>query len=363
MDNTDPEIEFDENGICNHCINYDKKIKSLPQGEEANIELNRIINEIKRSGRNKRYDCVIGLSGGVDSTYVAYEVKKMGLNPLAVHLDNGWNSELAMVNIENIVKKLNIDLFTYVIDWEEFKDIQLSFLKSSTPDSEVPTDHAIFAILRQVARKHKIKYVINGINIKTEGHHVLSWSQGHSDFGYIKAIQKQFGTKKIKTFPHGNVWTIFQDRFSKKWVNILNYLDYNKDHAKTIIQKELDWRDYGGKHFESRYTKYYQGVILPNKFNFDKRKMHYSSLICAGEMSREDALLLLKEPTYSRVEQLNDEKYIIKKLNITNEEFQRIMDLPKKNYFDYPSYYGRFLKNKVVIKIKRCVFKLIKKSR
>ena len=361
MDTSDPDITFDEVGICNHCHNYDKQIRALPTGKVAEEKLAELIAKIKDAGKTKEYDCIIGLSGGVDSTYVAYLVKEqLGLRPLAVHLDNGWNSELSVVNMENIVKKLNIDLYTHVIDWEEFKDIQLSFLKASTPDSEVPSDHAIFSVLRQISKKYDIKYVINGINIKTESHHALSWSQGHSDFGYIKGIQKRFGTKKIKTFPHGNFFTIFEDIFSKNWVNILNFIDYDKNLAKEIITDKLSWRDYGGKHYESIYTKFFQGYILPNKFGFDKRKMHLSSLICAGLITRNDALKELQQPPYPEDEQESDKEYLIKKFKITRDEFEHIMNLPKKSYYDYPSYYGKILKSKFLPRVKKIVKTFLK---
>lgn len=356
MDTTDPDITFNEVGVCNHCTHYEKQMDQLPKGKEAQDILNNLIEQIKKDGQSNEYDCIIGLSGGVDSTYVAYLVKeKFGLRPLAVHLDNGWNSELSVINMENIVKKLDIDLYTHVIDWEEFKDIQLSFLKSSTPDSEVPSDHAIFSVLRQVAKKHKIKHVINGINIKTESHHALSWSQGHSDFGYIKGIQKKFGSKKIKTFPHGNRLTIFEDIFSRKWVNILNFIDYDKDEAKRLITEKLNWKDYGGKHYESIYTKFFQGYILPQKFGYDKRKMHLSSLICAGVVTREDALDELEQPPYPVQEQLDDREYLIKKFKITLELFEEIMNRPVKSYYDYPSYYGKILKSKYLPKIKKTI--------
>lgn len=356
MDTTDPNITFNEEGVCNHCITYDRQISQLPQGAEAEKKLRELVAKIKQDGKSKDYDCIIGLSGGVDSTYVAYLVKEeLGLRPLAVHLDNGWNSELSVVNMENIVKKLDIDLYTHVIDWEEFKDIQLSFLKASTPDSEVPSDHAIFSILRKISKKHNIKYVINGINIKTESHHALSWSQGHSDFGYIRAVQRQFGTKKIKTFPHGNRLTIIEDLFSKKWINILNYIDYDKEKAKRLIMEKLSWRDYGGKHYESIYTKFFQGYILPQKFGYDKRKMHLSSLICAGTVTRMEALEELEKPPYPINEQLDDREYLIKKFKISKQDFDFIMALPPKTYFDYPSYYGKILKSKFLPKIKKIV--------
>lgn len=354
MDTSDTGITFDESGVCNHCHRYADQMARIPSGEAASQEMQALVDKIKTAGQGKPYDCIIGLSGGVDSTYVAYLTKKiLGLRPLAVHLDNGWNSELSVKNIENIVKKLGIDLYTHVIDWDEFKDIQLSFLKASTPDSEVPTDHAIFSILRKVRRKYKLDYVLNGINSKTESHHPLSWSQGHSDFGYIKSVHKKFGNTKIKTFPHGNIFTIFEDRFSSKWVNILNYIDYNKNEAKKIITEELEWQDYGGKHFESIYTRFYQGYILPKKFGFDKRKMHLSSLICAGELKREDALKELERPPYPLDQQQADKEFLCKKFNLSIEQFDAIMNLPIKSYHDYPSYYGKILSSrfyKIVLK-------------
>lgn len=363
MDTSDSLIFFDIDGVCNHCHLYDKKMALLPKGHDANEQLENLIAKIKVDGQGKDYDCIIGLSGGVDSTYVAYLVKKVyGLRPLAVHLDNGWNSEISVKNIENIVKKLDIDLFTYVIDWEEFRDIQLSFLKASTPDSEIPTDHAIFTILRKLGKKYKINHVINGINQKTESHHPPMWSQGHSDWKYIKNVQRIFGTKKIKTYPHGNFLTILEDTVSKKWISILNYVDYNKNEAKEIIAKELGWKDYGGKHFESTYTKFFQSYILPVKFGFDKRKMHLSSLICSGEITRNEALDELMQAPYPLGDQNNDKEYILKKFGISHEEFQSIMDLPIKSYYDYPSYYGAILKSKYYKTLVSLAKKILKRK-
>ncbi len=356
IDTSDKAISFDANGVCNHCHNYDRQIAALPKGIKAKKYLDSLVRRLKKEGKGKKYDCIIGLSGGVDSTYVAYLVKRIfGLRSLAVHLDNGWNSEVSVKNIEKVVKILDIDLYTHVIDWEEFKDIQLSFLKASTPDSEIPTDHAIFSVLRQVSKKYKIKTVMNGINLRTEGHHPLSWSQGHVDFKYIRSIQNQFGTKKIKTLPHGNFFTVFEDSFSSNWINILNYVDYNKEEAMKIISREVGWQDVGGKHFESIYTRFYQGYILPKKFGIDKRRMHFSSLICAGEMTRDKALVLLKDEPYDVKMQREDVDYVIKKFGISMEEFEAIMALPPKSYYDYPSYYG-FLKNSLI----QSVIKMLK---
>lgn len=364
MDTSDPDIVFNEKGVCNHCIRYDAQMESLPKGIDAKQKLDQLIKQIKSDGYDKRYDCIIGLSGGVDSTYVAYLVKEeFGLRPLAVHLDNGWNSTLSIENMRNVIDKLEIDLYTHTIDLDEFRDIQLSFLKASTPDSEIPTDHAIFSLLKQVAKKNNVKYVLNGINIKTESHHALSWSQGHSDFGYIKSVQRKFGTKPIRTFPHGNRLTLLEDLFSKAWINILNYIDYNKEEAKKIITERLNWQDYGGKHFESTYTKFLQGHILPKKFGYDKRKMHLSSLICAGEISREAALEELKKPPYPLEEQLEDKEILIEKFGITHDDFEDIMTRAPKTYYDYPSYYGHLLNCKMLNFIKKIIKKVLLSSK
>ena len=218
-------------------------------------------------------------------------------------------------------------------------------MKASTPDSEIPSDHAIFSVMRKVASKFKISTIINGINSKTESHHPLSWSQGHNDFGYIKSVQKIFGTKKIKTFPHGNIFMILENKFSSEWVSILDYINYNKKDAIKIITKELNWIDYGGKHHESIYTRFFQGYILPKKFNIDKRKMHLSSLICAGELTKKEALKILKEEPYSLDLQQEDLDYLLKKFNLTKDEFDKIMNSEIKTYYDYPSYYGKILKS------------------
>jgi N-acetyl sugar amidotransferase len=339
MDTTDPDIAFDEDGVCRHCHAYDERLrKDVFTGEEGRKRLEQLVDEIKAAGMGKEYDCIIGVSGGVDSSYVAYKVKELGLRPLAVHLDNGWDSELAVKNIEQVLKKLDIDLYTHVIDWEEFKDLQLGFLKSSTPDSEIPSDHAIVSVMYQMAEKVGTKYVLVGYNAKTESHFPSAWSQGYWDWKYIKAIHKRFGKLKLKTFPHVTFWQLRKYSYTQHWIHILNYLDYNKKEAKNLLIKELSWKDYGWKHHESIYTRFYQGYILPNKFGFDKRKAHLSSLICSGEISREEALLELQNDPYPIQMQTEDRLYLIKKFDISEEEFETIMRLPKKSFWDYPSY-------------------------
>lgn len=341
MDTTDTEITFDKNGICNHCHAYEKVVKSILWDEqESKVRLGKLVQKIKQAGKNKEYDCVIGVSGGVDSTYVAYLVKQLGLRPLAVHLDNGWNSALAVTNIEKTLKKLDIDLYTVVLDWEEFRDLQLAFLRASTPDSEIPTDHAITAVLMQIARQHKIKYIIGGSNIRTEAIMPSSWSQGIRDWKYIKNVHKQFGTVALKTFPHFTLLDFILSRTVKglRWVDILNYINYNKTEAMQLLENELGWVYYGGKHYESIYTRFFQSYILPEKFNADKRRGHLSTLICSGEITRERALEELNSPIYPSELLAKDKDFVIKKLSLSSEEFNKIMSLPQKSIADYPSY-------------------------
>ena len=339
MDTSDPDIQFDSCGICHHCQSYDRAIKErVLTGTDAEAHLRSLAAEIQTRGRSKDYDCIIGVSGGVDSTYVAYKMKTLGLRPLAVHLDNGWDSELAVKNIENVLKKLGIELYTHVIDWEEFRDLQLSFLKASTPDSEIPTDHAIVALMYQMARKLGLRHIISGCNVRTESHLPPAWSQGHNDWRYIKCIQHRFGRLPLKTFPHRTLFRRLIDNYCIQWIDILNFLDYNKQHAMEILEKELAWRYYGGKHYESIYTRFYQGYILPKKFGFDKRRTHLSSLICSEEISRDEALRELGKEPYPAKLQVEDREYVVKKLGITETEFEAIMHAPPKTFHDYPSY-------------------------
>lgn len=345
MDNiADPDIKFDENGICNYVDEYYQRFKQryIPdeQKEEKRI---RVVSEIKAKGKGREYDCIIGVSGGVDSTYTAYLVKKLGLRPLAVHLDNGWNSELAVSNIEKTLKNLDIDLYTVVLDWEEFKDIQKAFLLASTPDAEVPTDHAIFATLYKLASKYKIKYLIMGSNIKTEGFLPLTWSYGHYDWGYIKAIHKKFGyIKKLKDYPILRLIDVFYYTYilKIKRISILDYIDFDKDAALKILKKEFEYVPYQEKHYESVYTRFYQGYIMPLKFKMDKRKTHYSTMICSHMMNRDEALELLKKDTYPSAQlKIIDKEFVLKKFGYNEAEFENIMNLPVKTFRDYPNSY------------------------
>ena len=340
MDTTDPDIRFDASGVCHHCHAYDEAVRTrVRTGEAARAARDKLAAEIKRAGEGKPYDCVIGVSGGVDSTYVAYAVRKLlGLRPLAVHLDNGWDSELAVQNIQHVLDKLGIELFTEVLDWDEFRDLQLAFLKASTPDSEIPTDHAIVSTLYRQARRHGVRYILNGCNVRTESHLPPAWSRGHSDWRYIRSVQAQFGTRRLATFPHRGIFDLVRDGRTIHWVDILNDLDYSKKEALRVLENELGWKYYGGKHYESIYTRFYQGYILPKKFGFDKRKMHLSSLVCSGEVTRDDALAELDRPPYPEDLQASDREYVAKKLGISDAELERIMQATPKRFEDYPSY-------------------------
>lgn len=343
MDTTDIEIQFDEQGICNYCKKYDKRAQNeLHLDAIGQQKLARLIDEIKNNGKNKEYNCIIGLSGGTDSTMVAHIVKeKLGLKPLAITVNNGWNTELAEKNIENLVKKLNIDLYTHVLDWEEFKDVQLSFLKASVANCEAPTDHAIQSLLFHTAAQRGIPYIISGGNLVTEAIMPPSWGYCSRDWKQIKGIHKKFGKEKLKTFPHLTLFNWIYYTFIKgiKFIPILNYFPYIKKDVKQFLEKELSWKDYGAKHFESIYTRFFQAYILPVKFGFDKRRAHLSTLICSGQTSREEAIEEMKLPPYSSTHVMEkDKELVLKKLGLTEKGFEDIMSSPIKTYKDYPNY-------------------------
>jgi N-acetyl sugar amidotransferase len=341
MDTSDPEITFDENGVCNHCHDYERRVAAEvfrpPLGHQM---LAATVAQIKRDGRRKRYDCILGLSGGVDSTYVAYLTKRLGLRPLALHLDNGWDSDVAVRNIHNIVRKLDIDLETHVLDWEEFRSLQLAFLRASTPDSEIPSDHAIVSSLYQAAAKHKVRWIMDGSNIVTEIMVPPAWSRGHGDWRYIKGLNKAFGERPLKTYPHYGLLQVhlwYQGVRRIRRLPLLNYVDYDKPRAIEVLKRELDWEPYGAKHYESVYTKFYQGYILPRKFGFDKRRAHLSCLVLDGKISRERALEEMDRPAIDAEELRRDRVFVAKKLGLTEGELDEIMRLPRRAFWDYPS--------------------------
>lgn len=333
----DPDIRFDEKGICNYYYEYKEGEKrSVHPGEQGRQDLQKIIDRIKEDGKGKPYDCIMGLSGGVDSSYVAYLCKQYGLRPLAVHFDNGWNSELAVKNIESMVNKCGFDLYTLVVDWEEFRDIHLAYIKASVVDIEVPTDHAIGATLMKLALKHNIKYSLSGSNVHSEFVMPKSWIFNKDDHMNLLDIHRKYGTKKIKTFPLRD--TVLKKRVELakiQSINMLNYVDYNKQEAKKTIASELGWRDYGGKHYESLFTKFYQAYILPEKFGIDKRKAHLSTLIFSGQLTKEEALQELAQPLYEPAVFGQEKEFFLKKLGLTDSDWDKIMKTPRRSHYDF----------------------------
>lgn len=340
MDTSDPLIEFDENGICNYVHKYENWDNHIRiKGKESELHLEQITEKLRKEGRGKDYDCIMGLSGGVDSSYMCYFVTKvLGLRALVVHVDTGWNSELAVNNIQKIVQKLNLDLHTLVIDWEEMRDLQLAYFKSGIANLDVPQDHSFIASLYQEASKFNIKYIMNGGNMATESILPPSWGYDASDSTNLLSIHKAYGSRKLNTFPIVSLYNylIFYPFVKKmKVIRPLEYIDYNKNIVKQFLINELGWRDYGGKHYESKFTKFFQAHYLPTKFGYDKRKAHLSSLIVSGQLLREEAIEELKKPLYDLSELEEDRIYFAKKLNISLDEYYSIMAKPPVEYSDF----------------------------
>ncbi|AXI54107.1 N-acetyl sugar amidotransferase [Sulfitobacter sp. JL08] len=344
----DPTMTFDSKGRCNYYNAYKAaEDEHVPSPEQGEVRLQALAAQIKEEGKGKPYDCIMGLSGGVDSTYVALQARRLGLRPLAVHLDNGWNSELAVMNIEQIVSRLDIDLHTLVIDWQEFRDLQRAYLLSNVIDIEVISDHAIFATLYKLAAKYGLKHILSGTNIVTEFVMPPHWIYNKTDHVNIRAIHREFGKVPLKTYPFINLKV-------KKWDlmvlnvrshSILNWVPYDKAAVKAQIQDELGWRDYGGKHHESIFTRFYQGYILPKKFFADKRKAHLSNLIYAGQITKEAALAELEMPPYPLEHQEEDRLFVTKKLGFTLAEFDAIMasdPIPHSHYAVEQSLYDTY---------------------
>ncbi len=330
MDTTTTLISFDEKGVCNFCKDYDEVASTLVLRDKTIRygEFDKLISEIKQEGKEKEFDCVLGLSGGVDSSYLALIAKDQGLRPLVVHFDNGWNNELAVKNIENIVQKLNYSLSTFVAPWEEFKDLQLSYFKASVIDLEVPTDQLIIATLYQLAHQHKIKYILSGNNFRTEYILPKDWIYSKKlDLVNLNNIHKKFGKLTLKKFPSIGIDSVYnyKTKYGIQIVSFFDKIDFNLKEVKERLVKEINWSPYPGKHYESLFTRFYQGYILLNKFHVDKRKAHLSSLICARQISRQEALEELSHPPYPIEQQLEDKAYVLKKWGINENEFEEIM--------------------------------------
>jgi N-acetyl sugar amidotransferase len=340
MDTTDPLITFDTSGFCNHCSDFiDNRSKHAYLGSKSDEQLNQLVAKIKKSGRKRKYDCIVGLSGGMDSCYAAYIAKSKGLRVLAVHMDNGWNSEEAVLNIRNIAKTLDIDYESYVLNWEVFRDLQLSFLKASVPEAETPTDIAILSALHKVASKYRVKYIISGGNFATEGILPKSWHYDAKDLKFFNAIHHKFGQLKSRGFPTFGFLREMYCKFIKgiQMIYLLNYIEYDKDVTINLLTEKLNWKAYRGKHYESKYTSFIQSYYLYTKFNIDYRKATFSSQICLGSMDREVALKILAEKPYNSEIIEQEKKYIAKKLTISLDDFEAILKYPPKFYWNYPN--------------------------
>ena len=363
MDTSDPEIIFDENGVCNHCEKFDLETKKnwFPN-VEGKKKLDLMFENIRQEGRGNEYDCILGLSGGIDSSYLALVMKENELRPLVVHIDAGWNSELAVYNIEKLVKYCNYDLHTHVMDWTEVRDLQVAYLKAGVSNQDVVQDHAFFASLYHFAVKNKIKYVISGGNIATESVFPEKWHHDAMDAINIRDIHKSFGKIKLKHFKTISFFDYyFYYPFIKGMTQIrpLNYMRYNKKEALQILKKTIGYKEYGFKHGESIFTKFFQNYYLPTKFGMDKRKPHFSSQILSGEITRAQAIKDLEKPLYNDNELMNDKIYICKKLGIKINELEIMISSKGHHYSEYSNW---DFKRSCMLIIKNIVQKILGKK-
>lgn len=360
LDDSIPGIAFDAEGVCNFARRAEWRLKNeVFVGAEREARLDAWLTRMKKAGQGRDYDCIIGVSGGVDSSYVAVKVKELGLRPLAIHLDNGWNSEIAVSNIEKIMRGLGIDLFTHVIDWEEFKDLQRSYFLASVMDLECVSDHAINTILLRLANKHGIHFVIIGTNVASESILPPAWGYDKRDGRNLHAIHRRFGKVKLDTYPSMKPAKLFYYLFLRRLmaVPILNYVDYNKTAAVEMLSEKLQWRPYARKHGENRFTRFFQEYYLPTKFGIDKRQAHFSSLIVAGEMTRDEALERLGQPLYTPEELKEEFEYVAKKLDFGVEELVRVIAAPPKKHTDYGNAAWMFDHNSRWVQLARYVAK------
>lgn len=343
MDTTDSKIRFDQEGVCDHCITFDTKVMpnwhTDEQGEKA---LMTIVDGIKAEGKGKDFDCIIGMSGGIDSSYLTYLAKeKMGLRPLVFHVDAGWNSQEAVNNIERIVDRLGLDLFTEVIDWEEMRDLQLAFFKAGVPHIDTPQDHAFFATMYNFAEKYNVRHILTGANYSTECvRNPIEWMYYQSDSVQLKDIHQKYGTRPLRNFP---ITSILRHKiYLRYWRKIqvvtpLNYLPYHKADAMRLLQEKYGWQPYPQKHFESRFTRFYEGFWLPTKFGYDVRRVQYSSLILTDQMTRAEAIERLKQPPLDPEIARQEFDYVATKIGITSEELRRYLEQPNRTYRDFKS--------------------------
>lgn len=331
MDSSDPGVTFDEQGVCSSCKRYEevRALRGYRPGESEK-ELAHTVAVMKEKSRGLPYDCLLGLSGGVDSAYMLYMAHKLGLRVLAVHVDSGWNSEVAVRNIQRMCEKLNVQLHTYVMDWPTMKELQRAYMLSGVANLDVPQDHLFCAAVFEMARKYKVKFILNGSNIATEGASApFTLQHSYRDTWHLNSIYKKHGRgMSLKKYPRLSLLEGWFGLRGVTKINLLDMVEYSKKGAIELLSREFGWEYYGGKHFESRFTKYFQSVYLPRKFGYDKRRSHLSCLVMNGEMTREEALAELAQPPYPVEQQKEDEAYILKKLDISPEEWQRILDAP-----------------------------------
>lgn len=345
MDTTDPEISFDADGVCNHCHGFDRLVGTewFPSDEGAR-RLEAMLARVKAEGEGKEYDSILGLSGGADSTYLALKMKDWGLRPLVVHVDAGWNSELAVANIERVVKHCGYDLHTHVVDWEEMRDLHLAFLRAGIPNQDVPQDHVFFASLYNFATKNGIRTIFSGGNLATEGIFPSSWHGSAMDVINLKAIHRKYGQRPLKSYSTISFFNYyFWYPFVKKMrtVRPLNYMPYVKADAINEMEHSFGYKPYDRKHGESLFTKLFQNYYLPTKFGYDKRLPHYSSLIVSGQMTRKEALAKLQEPLYEPRELEADVAYFCKKLRISRAEFDALVSGENRHHTDFPTWESR----------------------
>ena len=343
MDTSDSMITFDDYGICDHCNGYyDDILPNWHTDERGQQLLAKTIAGIKREGKGKDFDCILGVSGGIDSSFLTYVAKeKFGLRPLVFHVDAGWNSQIAVNNIEKLIDGLGLDLYTDVIDWEEIKDLQLAYFKSGVPHVDVPQDHAFFATMYNFAAKYKIKYILTGANYSTECvRNPKEWMYFQSDSTQLKDIHSKFGQRPLENFPITSIlWHKVYLRYVKgiTVVKLLDFVPYHKEEAMQLLVDRFGWQRYPQKHFESRFTRFYESYWLPKKFGFDTRRVQYSSLILTKQMTREEALESLSQPAYDEDMIAHEFEYVATKLGISVDELQGYLDAPNKTYKDYKS--------------------------
>ena len=340
-DSTIPGIRFNEKGESNYYDMLMEYRRQYPRGEKGNKEWKEYVSNIKKSGKGKRYDCIIGVSGGTDSSYLMHLAKEVyGLRPLAVNLDNGWSSDISVKNIAKITKALEIDLETYVIDYEEIKDILISYIKAGMPWIDIPTDLAIKSVLYKIAKREKLKHILIGHDFRSEGSQPNEWSNG--DAKQLKYIQKKFGTKKIKTFPNMSLFSHFWFSYVRKIKTLYPFffIEYNKQDAQNFLIDNYNWEYYGGHHHENIFTKFAISNWMPNKFGMEKRIITYSAQIIDGKMTREEAIQKLKTPPVTVDEMEKDRLYVIKKLGMSEDEYKKYWNNSNKSFLDYPSYHG-----------------------